>query len=237
VTFTLVELLTALTFIAMLLALVLKTEALAHLDPAREHVRQLEDELTETKDELRDARVEIATLNAELEEQQSLVRRLMANSGKPLPPDDVVVVPRAAYDKTRNSTAVAEEQQEEIQGLQKEIAALKGGATLVRPACTTNSGFLLNIQLNGDGSFTPRPNWAAMANSSVSQVDGIGALTAGTLSPGAFSVAAHRVDHWARAQRIACAFRVKVSSTHGNLPLYLKQLSTVEQYFYVSRTR
>jgi hypothetical protein len=237
VTFTLVELLTALTFIAMLLALVLKTEALAHLDPAREHVRQLQDQLEAAQTELRADKREIATLTDELEEQRSLVRRLMAASGKPLPPNDVVVVPREAYDQSRTAKAVAQEQQEEIAGLQKQIAALRGGATLVRPWCATNPGFLLNVQLNADGSFTARPNWPAVANSSVAQVDGLSALTSGTLSKGAFASAAQRVDHWGNAQKVPCAFRVKVSSGHGNLPLYLRQLSAVEQHFYVSRTR
>ena len=45
VTFTLVELLTSLVFIAMILALVLRTEALKDLDPSRENMFRLKQQL------------------------------------------------------------------------------------------------------------------------------------------------------------------------------------------------
>jgi hypothetical protein len=238
VTFTLVELLTSLVFIAMILALVLRTEALKDLDPSRENMFRLRQQLEKAQRDLKDAQREIAVLNDELEAQRSLVRRLMAQAGQPLPPNDVVVVPREDWDKYRNAGAVSREQQEQIQHLLKQIAALKGGGSVTRPYCTTNSGYLLTVQLNGDGTITPIRNWPEVANTDVSNVTGIDALTGGgRLSLGAFGAAAARVDDWARSQKVPCAFRVRVTSTHGNLPLYLRQLATVEQHFYVTRAR
>lgn len=238
VTFTLVELLTSLVFIAMILALVLRSEALKNLDPSRENMLRLRQQLEKTERDLANANREITVLTDELEAQRSLVRRLMAQSGKPLPPNDVVVIPREDYDRTRNAGAVSREQQEQIQRLLEQNAALKGGGSVTRPYCTTNSGFLLNVQLNGDGTITPIRNWAAVANGDVGKVDGIGTLSGGArLSLGAFGAAAGKVDGWARKQTVPCAFRVRVTSSHGNLPLYLRQLATVEQHFYVSRAR
>jgi type II secretory pathway pseudopilin PulG len=238
VTFTLVELLTSLVFIAMLLALVLRSETLQNLDPSREHVQRLTQALERAQRELKDAQREIVVLNDELEAQRSLVRRLMAQAGQPLPPNDVVVVPTEEWNKYRNAGQVSREQQEQIQQLLKQIAALKGGGSVTRPYCTTNSGYLLTVQLNGDGTITPIRNWPEVADSDVSKVTGISALSGGgRMSTGAFGAAAARVDGWARSQEIPCAFRVRVTSSHGNLPLYLRQLATVEQHFYVTRAR
>lgn len=238
VTFTLVELLTSLVFIAMILALVLRTEALKDLDPSRENMFRLKQQLETAERDLKDAQREIAVLNDELDAQRSLVRRLMAQAGQPLPPNDVVVVPAEEWNKYRNAGAVSREQQEQIQQLLKQIAALKGGGSVTRPYCTTNSGYLLTVQLNGDGTITPIRNWPDIATSEVSKVTGISALSGGgRMSPGAFDAAAARVDSWARSQDIPCAFRVRVTSSHGNLPLYLRQLATVEQHFYVTRAR
>lgn len=238
VTFTLVELLTSLVFIAMLLALVLRSEALENLDPARENMLRLRQQLEKTQQDLRAAQREIATLHGELEAQRSLVRRLMAQAGKPLPPDDVMVIPIEEYDRIRNAGAVSTEQQSQIQDLLKQIAALKGGGSVTRPYCTTNAGYLLTVQLNGDGTITPVRSWAAVSNGEVAKVDGIAALSgSGRMSPSAFNAAASRVDAWARSRQVPCAFRVRVSSTHGNLSLYLRQLAVVEQHFYVTRAR
>lgn len=238
VTFTLVELLTSLVFIAMILALVLRSEALKDLDPSRENMLRLRNQLEATERELRAAKIEISTLESELEAQKSLVRRLMAEAGQPLPPNDVTVVSAEEYDRLRNARAVAEEQQTQIKGLLEQIAALKGGGSVTRPYCTTNSGYLLNVQLNGNGTITAVRSWPAMADQAVSKVDGLSTLVgAGQMSRSAFNSAASRVDSWARRQAVPCAFRVKVSSSHGNLPLYLQQLATVEQHFYVARSR
>lgn len=238
VTFTLVELLTSLVFIAMLLALVLRSEALQNLDPSREHVLHLTQELEKTQKELKDAQREIAVLNDELEAQRSLVRRLMAQAGQPLPPNDVVVIPKGEWDKSRNAAEVSQEQLRQIQDLLKQIAALKGGGSVTRPYCATNTGYLFTVQLNGDGTITPVPNWSDVANSEVAKITGIGAMSGGgRMSPAAFNAAASQVDGWARSREVPCAFRVRVTSTHGNLSLYLRQLAVVEQHFYVTRAR
>lgn len=238
VTFTLVELLTSLVFIAMILALVLRAEALTELDPSRENMLRLSQQLKKAEYDLKIAQREIATLNEELKAQRSLVQRLMAESGKPLPPDDTVTILMEDYNKIRTSVAVSSEQIEQIERLLRENAALRGGGSVSRPFCPTNSGYLLVVQLNGGGTFTPVRNWNPAANGEVSKIDGIGALTAGgAMSRSAFNLSAGRIDRWARGQKVPCAFRVKVTRNHSNLPLYLQQLATVEQHFYVLRAR
>lgn len=238
VTFTLVELLTSLVFIAMILALVLRSEALKDLDPSRENMLRLRTQLEAAQRDLRLVKRENSVLKDELEAQRSLVRRLMAESGQPLPPNEVVVIPAAKYQENRNSGEVAKEQQVQINGLLKEIAALKGGASVTRPFCTTNSGYLLNVRLNGDGTLTATPNWPSIASAAVSKIDGIQAFRSGRpMTRSAFNAAAGRVNRWAQRQVVPCAFRVRVGYSHGSIPLYVKQLSWVEQHFYVARAR
>lgn len=238
VTFTLVELLTSLVFIAMIFAIVLRTEALKDLDPSRENMLRLRQSLEKSQRELRAAKLEIATLQAELEAQRSLVRRLMAESGRPLPANDVVVVPKDIYERSRNASAVAADQQGQIRDLLEQIAALRGGGSVTRPYCTTNSGYLLSVQLNGDGTISPNPSWPAIAAGEVAKIDGIDALSGGArMSRNGFAIAAGRVDRWARSRPVPCAFRVRVTRSHGNLSLYLQQLAAVEQHFYVARAR
>lgn len=237
VTFTLVELLTALVFIAMILALVLRSEALRDLDPARENMLRLRQQLEQTEAKLKAIESENMVLREDLETQRSLVRRLMADSNAPLRPNDVIVE-KEAYDRARNAIPVSQQQQLEIRGLLEQIAALKGGASVTRPYCTTNAGYLLTVQLNGDGTFTPVRNWPMIAYGEVRKIDGIEALAGGgRLSRAQFGSAASRVDSWAKRQAIPCAFRVRVTSSHANLGLYLKQLSAVEQSFYVARAK
>ncbi len=222
----------------MILALVLRTEALRNLDPSRENVLRLEQALQKNKQALAAANREILILKDELQAQKSLVRRLMAESGKPLPPNDVIVLDQGDYDRLRNASAVADEQQKQMKGLMEQIAALKGGGSVTRPFCTTNSGYLLNVRLNNDGSISSARSWPTMADGEVAKIDGIGTLASGaSMSRSAFNSAAGRVDRWARSRPVPCAFRVRVSSTHGNLNLYLQQLSAVEQHFYVLRAR
>lgn len=235
VTFSLVELLTSLVFIAMILALVLRSEALKDLDPTRENMLRLRQQLEQTEAKLRTAEAANLVLREDLEAQRSLVRRLMAETDKPLRPNDIIV-DAGEYDKGRNAKAVSAEQQAEIQRLYKEIAALKGGGSVTRPYCTTNAGYLLTVQLNGDGTFSPVRNWPAIADNEVQKVDGIRYLAGGTrLTRAQFIGAANRVDSWAKRQPIPCAFRVRVTRNHGDLSLYLRQLSAVEQSFYVAR--
>lgn len=237
VTFTLVELLTSLVFIAMILALVLRSEALKDLDPSRENMLRLRNQLERVEAELEAAKAENLVLREDLEAQRSLVRRLMAESDRPLRPNDVIV-DQGAYDEARNAKAVSVEQLAEIQRLYKEIAALKGGGSVTRPYCATNAGYLLTVQLNGDGTFTPVRNWPAIADSEVRKVDGIEVLGGGgRLSRAQFMSAAGRADNWAKRQTVPCAFRVRVTRNHANLGLYLKQLSAVEQSFYVARSQ
>ncbi|MFC7499027.1 hypothetical protein ACFQRC_07305 [Enterovirga sp. GCM10030262] len=238
VTFTLVEFLTALVFIAMALGLILRSEALRDLDPDQEKMQHLRTQLAERDRRIRDLTREVSLLQAEIEAQRSLVRRLMSQAGMTLPPDEHVVLSRADYDRIRNAVLVSRDQQSQIADLLRQIAALRGGGGTDLPRCTTNPGMLISIRLNGDGSFSAAPAWPAESSAAVSQIDGLSDLiSAGAMTRATFLRHASRVDAWGERQALSCAFNAVVTRGHGNLDLYLRQLSAVEQHFYVRRAR
>lgn len=237
VTFTLVEFLTALVFIAMALALVLRNEALRDLNPTQERMQQLQRDIATKDARIRELEEQVELLNSELDAQRSLVARLMANAGAPLPTNEHVVLPRAEYDELRNATQVAQAQQQDIARLQREIAILRGGGSVTLPRCITNPGMLINVRLNGDGSFSASAAYPPESSSSVAQIDGLRELLGGSRSRTDFSRFASRIDQWGERQTPPCAFSALVVRGHSNIDLYLRQLAVVEQNFYVRRAR
>lgn|GEM_PF-4389736 len=238
VTFTLVELLTTLVFIAMALALVLKDEALKDLSPTQERMQELlkQHEVDQKEIRRRDAR--IAVLEARLDEQQKFIQRLLKSGGATLPPGEYKIVPTSEVNKGINAEAVVKELLEQNAALRREIAKLKGGGDLTRPKCPTNPGFLVRAELLSNGSIAISPMWPQTSSGIVAKVNGIRQLTgAGAMSRAEFMRRASVVDDWGRSQPVPCAFSALAVSQHSNLSLYLQQLSAVEQYFYVRRSR
>ncbi|HZF94296.1 MAG TPA: hypothetical protein VEZ20_05405 [Allosphingosinicella sp.] len=237
VTFTLVELLTTLVFIAMALALILKNEALRDLSPSQERMKALTERVEQQR--LAIARMEdrIALLEREVAEKNDVIRRLMADRSAPLPPGGTIVTQRH-LDELRGDAAISRERAETIRGLAEQIRALRGGATVTLPRCPTNVGDLLTVRLHGDGSLSAKAAWGSEFNARVARVPGVGALASGrTMSRGQFGQLADQAARWGMGQSPQCRFRVSIESLHGNMATYRRQRATVWERFYVTRDR
>lgn len=234
VTFTLVELLTQLVFVAMLLAIVLQSEALQDVNPSAERLRALEKQLALKEEKITALEDTVSSLKEQLAEQQELVRSLLGTKGTTLP-FGVVAISREEADYLASLKASLAAQQRDSAKAQAELAAIKGGkGGSDRPNCIITSGFVLDIALLGNGSFQATPAWDKGAR--VAEVDGLSELaSAGAVSAASFSGYAGRIQAWTNAQAVPCGFRVIARRRHGNITLFERQLRTVEQRFYVAR--
>jgi len=233
VTFTLVELLTQLVFVAMLLAFVLRNEAL-HTAPGAEEIRRLNAELAARDKELHGLRHERDLLREELNQEQLRVRALLGSKGVTLP-YGTVSLSQEEYDALVSAKLVLQAKQKELASAKAEIAALKGGkGGNDLPSCTVTSGFLLDIALLGDGGFEVVPSWDKGAP--VAQVPGLPELGGGQkMSLGAFQRFGNRVHQWGLANPDGpCAFRAIVRRKHGNAGLFERQFQQASQSFYVA---
>jgi hypothetical protein len=233
----LIEILTLLVFLSIGYALVSRAEMAAQ--PMLDKIARLEQEIRLKNHEIRDLRVRVRGLeiaNAQLAES---LRRFAAQLHGTLPANDrVVVLPQdqftAITTELANKTALLDEKQRDNSGLRaKLVAAGKGGTDL--PNCTVAAGLLLAVDLEGDGSFTGHPLWAATAVDRVRDVPGLSALATGrNLSRAQFQALAQQVQSWGRAQSPQCGFRVKVKAMHSNLSKYLDQHRFVARFFYTA---
>ena len=239
VTFSLVEVLTMFVFIAMALAIVLQREATSGFRPKDEIIAELRAQLRARDREVAALQKQVATLEKMLDAERRFIAKLLAKSTAPPKAGDVFTINRAQFAAYVNAEAVVAEQQKEIARHLARIAQLKGGGRGAEyPSCTVTSGFLLNIRALGSGGFAVRPAWAEGAAAGVQQVAGVPSLVAaGSVSKAQFNRWGQQINRWADAQIPPCRFRVKMSPEHGNLGLFLAQLQTAEQYFYVRRTR
>ncbi len=233
----LIELLVLLVFLAMTFAFISRDELSTSALQAR--VTQLEKQLVELQrkaDALRRENRELKIANKTLDER---LRRWMNLPRKDVPanPGDAPIsVPAEQWkdmaNDLANSLAIAEALQKENERLRGLLG--KGGTDL--PNCLVTPGFLLAIDLTGDGGIRVAPAWAATANSKALSVPGVKELVrGGAISATSFRAAASRVQTWGKNQSPPCGFRVSVRERHGNLELYKRQLKVIEASFYVAR--
>ena len=231
VTFTLVEFLTAMVFIAMALALILRNEAreevLRDLNPSQERMRELRDTVAAQRDRIGRLTSENEALLRELADKDSLIRRLMANRNAALPPGETVVS-RAYLNELRGDAAISGERAAIIRGLEEQIRALRGGATITLARCPTNTGDLLTVRLHGNGMLSARPAWRSEFAARVARVPGVAELSSGRqMSLSEFGRYADRAAQWGLAQDPRCRFRVSMETAHSNMAIYRRQRSTV----------
>ena len=237
VTFTLVEFLTAMVFIAMALALILKNEALRDLNPTQERIKQLRDTVARQREQIDLLTIQKTSLLRELADKDDLIRRLMAGRNAPLPPGGTIVS-RSYLDELRGDAAISGERAETIRGLEEQIRALRGGATINPPRCITNTGDLFIIRLHGNGALSARPAWGSEFAARVAQVPGVADLSTGRqMSRPEFGRNADRAAQWGLAQNPQCRFRVTIESAHQNMATYRRQRSTVWERFYITGDR
>jgi hypothetical protein len=234
----LIELLALLVFLAMAFAFVMKEEG-DRLNPWKAKYDQAIAERDAALRQVRELRREVRTLKLKTEQLEAFVRQLLAAHEGPLAANDrLAPISRAQYERlmaqNANSDALLEQLQRENAELRARIAAKGGGASL--PACLVTPGYLLHVDMLGDGRFVVRPAWSSDAAAKVAEVPGVAALVGGPMSREAFLSRTQAVSRWGRAQAVPCVFRVTARSAYDHdIELYKRQLSTVEQHFYVAR--
>jgi hypothetical protein len=231
----LIEVLALLVFMAMAFAFVVKEEERAN--PWREKAEKLERELAAARVENAELHRRIASLEAQNQALEDSLRRLVGKRDGTVPANDQVFIAKAVLDKLTDRLANAEAMVGELQrdnaGLRQKLAGPKAGG-IDRPVCTVTAGYLVSMDLLGDGGYRVRGAWNRGAN--VSQIPGLGGLDAGqVMTPAQFRTFAARIAEWGRSQPQPCVFRANALASHGNLRLYLRQLGVAEQYFYVHK--
>lgn len=236
----LVEVLALLVFMAMAFAFVMKEEG-DRTNPWMEKAVKLEQQVRVLERANRELKIQVGALKRQIAQLEDSIRQLVAEHQGTLPPEGYVTLPRASVGasarKAQNVEALLEEAQADSARLRAELAALKGGKGGVGlPNCAVSAGFLLTIDVFGDGAFRAHPAWNAGAIDLVGTVPGAIQLSGGAaLSRAQFGSLASQMSAWGRRQAPPCAFRVTVKEHHGNLTLYKKQVAAIEQYFYVRR--
>ena len=235
----LIEVLALLVFLSMAFAFVLKEEG-DRVNPWKEKADRLEQQLAAERRETTQLRQRVNSLAQQVEALEASIRRLVAQHTGTLSPTDWVTIPRSELakgtDKLSNAQAMLDELRHENSILRARLDTTRGKGGTDLPNCPVTAGFLLSVDVYGDGSFVAHPAWNAGAADSARQVPGVAAITSGrSLDRNAFGGLAAQISNWGRAQATACGFRAKVTEHHGDLGLYKRQVALVEQYFYVRR--
>ncbi|MDB5470309.1 MAG: hypothetical protein JWR84_1869 [Caulobacter sp.] len=233
----LIEVLALLIFMAMAFAFLSRDES--RHDRAMERIRELTEELDAAKRTIAAQRIEIRKLQLSNEQLAESLRRLAKMNNDTLRANDkLVVLPQSQLDELTgniaNKDAMLDERQKSNAALRAKLAQSQGGGTDL-PNCTVTSGFLLSIELMGDGGFVVRQAWAPGADPVARSLPGALELTSGQMSVARFEAGAARLRDWGRAQSVPCGFRARVTNRHSNLDLYKRQNRIVERYFYTAR--
>lgn len=230
----LIELLVLLVFLAITFAVVTKDESgvstiQAQLDALRAELLQVKHDNTT----LRRENEEVRRANAELKDS---LARWMDRPRSSLPASDQpILLPNDQFKRLNaqlsNDEAMIDERQKENAGLRVKLATKSGGIDL--PVCTVTAGYLIGVDLLGDGRLEAHAQWTPGAQEVVAAIPGVLTLVkAGPVATSVFGAQASRIAAWGRAQNSPCVFRVQVTEHHSNLALYKKQVRTVGQYFY-----
>jgi hypothetical protein len=235
----LIEVLALLVFLSMAFAFVLKEEG-DRLDPWKEKADRLEHQLAAQQRENASLRRQITSLQLEIDTLEASIRRLVAEHTGTLPPTGYVTLSTGEVSKWvgrhSNDQAMLEELRRENAALRAQLQAAHGKGGTDLPNCPVTAGFLLSIDVYGDGTFAAHPAWNSGAADIARRVPGVPSLSSGRqMDRSEFASLAGQVAHWGRGQPIPCGFRTKVTEHHGDLALYKRQVALVEQYFYVRR--
>ncbi|MDH5179093.1 MAG: hypothetical protein OEZ39_06210 [Gammaproteobacteria bacterium] len=104
------------------------------------------------------------------------------------------------------------------------------------PICAITSGFLLEIELNSDGSLLVKPAWSEGAEADARDIPGVTQLIHGqSISIDNFSEHASQIYTWGDQQTIPCRFSIRTVRKSEDLTTYLSQIKTVEKYFYAKK--
>lgn len=228
VTFTLVELLTQLVFVAMLLALVLSSEKLKSTGADR--IRLLEQQVVERDKKINALSADLKMLRTQLRQAEERVRILLGSKGVTLP-FGVHALTQEEFDEFANLKAILEAKQIEMKSLR---AKLTGAGGNDKPNCIVTPSFLIAVDVLQDGNFRVQQAWNP--GSQVDKIPGLRSMVAeGIVSKTAFRKYGTQINKWALKQEVPCAFKAVVRLKHNNATLFNNQLHTIEQSFYVAR--
>ena len=227
VTFSLVELLTQMVFVAMALAIVLQAETQEALNPNAERLRQLELQVSQQKAIVKAEGQEISRLKQEILDQQSFIDRLLKTPATtPLRPPGVWVL--------HSDYQVFQDWKADHPGKGTAAKPAKGPASgiLINAQCAIVSGPLLTIQLLGSGNFEAHPAGTTAMAGGAAKIDGLTALTAaGPVDRARFIQLAKPVQGWAHRQIDPCDFVVRVVTMHNDAHMAFAQYQTVGGFF------
>jgi hypothetical protein len=233
VTFTLIELLTQLVFVAMALGILLADAARKEFDPKRDIVAELRAQLAAEVKHRTALEGDLAAANDQVASLKRFVERLLGNrpAGElPAKPKDIAdIVAEAA-----NREAVITAQQRVIADQTRRLS--HGGSDL--PNCTVTPGYLLTVTLHGDGRYSTTAAWDTNAATVAARVPAVSAVVRrGELTQSEFESYAKEIKAWSSQQNPPCRFRVGLRSDHHNYDLFLRQQATVGNYFYAARVQ
>jgi cell division protein FtsB len=195
------------------------------------HIRELDEErarLLAKQDELQLA---VARLEQQLRELLPDAPPPVANNGPTVTVPESLV--KWLHAKVTSLDRIGCDLQSENGALRRQL----GGKAPGLPRCIVTSGYLLNLTLLADGSFSGAAAWDEAAQPVASTLPGILYLSSGkTLSPAQFRAAAGELNRWADAQQQSCRFSVKLKRQTLSVETYDQQLNLVETFFYAKRT-
>ena len=229
----LIELLALLVFMAMAFAFVSRDESEAA--PLKDRIERLEKEVRERDGVIRALRSQSRELERANRDLTATIARLMGDPNLALRArPGFITLPKARLDElvddNRNKAAFVEARQKEIHDLKARLGG-RGGTNLAR--CEAAPGFLVAIDLLGDGGFRAQRQWPDFSTSAVSKVPGALQLASGrALSRAEFKQLAGGLKQWGEAQPTPCRFHARYSLRHSNIPLFQRQTGEVNQYFY-----
>lgn len=230
----LVELLALLIFLAMAFAFVLKEEG-DRANPWKEKHDRVQAELVAAQKKIAGLNRVVKALEIKVTALEQSLRRFLARSAGTLPANDQVVMSKAEIDKLvaelANAKAVIQEQSTDNANLR---ARMNGGVDL--PPCTVTAGPLLRFDLLADGRFRAQPSWTAGADAIARTIPGVRELASGrSVDRRELLQQTRRIQSWAQKQTQKCQFRVRAHAAHNDAGLFNRQVSDLEQTFYVSR--
>jgi hypothetical protein len=238
------ELLLLVVFMALAFAFLSKEEDLRDIPLELEQVKQenqrLQSEILSLKRERTALLEEREQLRIRVAELERRLKELLPEGLPPAPNNEPMAqIPeselKALRQQNRNLDQIARELRDENGMLKRQLGG-KGGEG--PPKCNVTSGFLLNLDLRGDGSISGTPAWDHAAGSVVAKLPGIALLSSGApLSGPQFVAARDELNKWADSQAQQCRFSVKARRLHNNISTFEYQLNLILNDFFVTQFR
>lgn len=245
---TLTDLLIVVVFVLLFFVFRADEEGRSEVTAIQAQLAETERERDRLKKELTATQIELARLNAKLQDLEELIKRLLEgskNSTLPVNPREFIESLQRENKKLKGDLDALnrelESREELIQHQQSEIAKSnirlkQQGKGTGFPRCLVTAGFLLEVRLLPSGQFLVAPLWEAGANKRARAVPGVVDIIGhGEISIGTFRLHAKKIKAWAESQEVPCRFRVKTIVGTKDLEMYRRQMRAIDEFFYPTR--